>query len=134
MKQFFPFDPLSKNHILIGLLLAIWVFVFLYFTEPLDVNQFSDKEKLLYLPAYGLLGVLLYVINLPFQYWLYKKQKKQWYVISEFFFISVFIIIAIIMLRLFYLHVIMDWHPNAYLKTALTEAITVGWSTNPFVL
>ncbi len=128
MKQNYPFDPLLKHHLIMGLLLAIWVFVFLYFTEPLDVNEFNDSEKLIYLPAYGFIACLLYYICLPFQNWLYRKCKNQWFILSELSFVMVFSIVGIIVLRLFYLHVIMDWHPFAYsfsyhLKSILLPAL-----------
>lgn len=114
LKRSYPFDPSLKHHAIIGLVLAIWVFVFLYFTEPLDVNEFSDEEKLIYLPAYGLLGTILYFINLPLQNWLYRKRNKKWLLTSEIAFTLSFIIIRVIVLRLFYLHIIIDWNPNAY--------------------
>jgi len=113
LKQHFPFDPLLRHHALISLLLAAWVFVFLFFTEPLDVNEFNNSEKLIYLPGYGLLGALLYLVCLPFQYWLYKLHKHKWSIYSEIFFLSVFILISIIALRLFYLQVVINWHPNS---------------------
>ena len=121
MKRPYPFDPLLKHHLLIGFLLAIWVFVFLYFTEPLDVNEFNPEEKLIYLPAYGLIAALLYVCILPFQNWFYKKFDEHWFILSELLFNLLFIIFGIVALRLFYLHFIIDWSPNAY---SLTYHIT----------
>ncbi|MEZ4796657.1 MAG: LytTR family DNA-binding domain-containing protein [Flavobacteriaceae bacterium] len=112
MKKNYPFDPSIKSHFIIAIGLAIWIFVFLYFTEPLDVNEFGDKEKLIYLPLYGVLGAILYLTVLPFQYFLSKKGK--WSLVKELCFLIVFIIISIAFLRLFYLHVIMEWNPKAY--------------------
>jgi len=110
----YPFDSSIKHHLLIALGLGVWIFVFLYFTEPLDVNEFEHAEKLIYLPLYGILGALLYLISLPFQYWLFKRNNKSWVVLHEILFLIVFIIISTLILRLFYLHIITDWHPNAY--------------------
>lgn len=110
----YPFDPSTKHHLLIALGLAIWIFVFLYFTEPLDVNEFGDSEKLIYLPMYGGLGALLYISILPFQYWLFKRGLSSWTVLHELLFMFVFIGITIVVLRLFYLHFIIEWHPNRY--------------------
>ncbi|WP_299128665.1 LytTR family DNA-binding domain-containing protein [uncultured Winogradskyella sp.] len=128
MKRNYPFDPLLKNHILIGLLLAVWIFVFLYFTEPLDVNEFDESEKLIYLPIYGVIGALLYLLNLPFQYWLYKKYQNSWTLSSELIWLTVFILVSIIILRLYYLQFIVEWDPYAYglvyhLKAILFPAI-----------
>ena len=103
-----------KHHGLIALGLAVWIFIFLYFTEPLDVNEFGDKEKLIYLPIYGTIGALLYILILPFQYWLYRKHNTVWKRSSEVLFLTVFVCIAIAALRLFYLQFIVEWHPNAY--------------------
>lgn len=113
MRTAYPFDPSLKHHVLIAFGLAIWIFVFLYFTEPLDVNEFRDDEKLIYLPLYGILGTFLYVISLPFQNWLFKRTSS-WSLRNEVLFLFVFIIISIVILRLFYLHFIVNWHPNAY--------------------
>ncbi|WP_298757792.1 LytTR family transcriptional regulator DNA-binding domain-containing protein [uncultured Psychroserpens sp.] len=128
MNTKYPFDPSIKHHLIIALGLAIWIFVFLYFTEPLDVNEFGDTEKLIYLPIYGLIGALLYVVILPMQIWLYKKNGTTWKLSNELLLITVFICIAIITLRLFYLHFIVEWHPNAYefwyhLKAIMLPAI-----------
>ena len=113
---------------LIAIGLAIWIFVFLYFTEPLDVNEFNDSEQLIYLPLYGLIGAMLYLIILPFQMWLFKKRKHVWTLFNEIVFLALFSFIAIVALRLFYLHFIVEWHPNAYsfwyhLKSILFPAI-----------
>lgn len=114
MNRNYPFDPLLKHHLLIALLLAVWIFVFLYFTEPLDVNEFGDQEKLIYLPIYGLLGSLLYITHLPVQYWLYKRHQNSWRISSELVWLLIFIAVSIVVLRLYYLQFIVEWNPNAY--------------------
>ena len=128
MKTRYPFDPSIKHHLIISLGLAIWVFIFLYFTEPLDVNEFGDREKLIYLPIYGVLGAILYIACLPFQNWLYSRNRKRWTLKTEMLFLLVFIAFAIVVLRLYYLQVIVEWSPNAYtlwyhLKAILFPAI-----------
>lgn len=114
MKKNYPFDPKFTHHLLIALGLAIWIFVFLYFTEPLDINEFSDYEKLIFLPAYGVLGSLLYIISLPFQYWLYNRSQKKWSILLEVIFLIVFIVVTIIGLRLFYLYIVVPNERNPY--------------------
>lgn len=113
---------------LIAIGLAIWVFVFLYFTEPLDVNEFGATEKLIYLPLYGLIGALLYLIMMPIQKLLFKRSKLQWTIINELVFLLIFMLLSILVLRLFYLHFIIEWHPNRYglwyhLKAIMLPAI-----------
>lgn len=106
MNNKYPFDPSIKHHIIIALGLAIWIFVFLFFTEPFDVNVFTDSEKLIFLPLYGLLGAFCYLLFLPIQSLLFKKNDKNWFVKTEILFFLIFIIIGIIATRLFYLFVI----------------------------
>lgn len=110
----YPFDPSIKHHLLIALGLALWIFLFLYFTEPMDVNEFSSKEKLIYLPLYGLIVAVSYLCFLPFQNWLYKKSQLQWKLAHEFVFLFVFIIISMTFARLLYLYVIVYGEPNPY--------------------
>lgn len=114
MNKKYPFDPSVKHHLIIAFSLAIWIFVFLFFTEPLDVNQFSNSEKLLYLPLYGLLGAFCYSFFLPIQYFLFKKSNQKWFLKTELLFLIIFIVIGIIAARLFYLYVIVLDEPNPY--------------------
>ncbi len=114
LKNKYPFDPTPSHHFIIALALAIWVFIFLYFTEPLDVNEFENIEKLVYLPLYAFLGALCYLSFLPFQYYLFKKNNTVWTINQEVLFISLFCIVGILLLRLFYLYVVVLGEPNPY--------------------
>lgn len=114
MKIKYPFDSAIKSHFLIALGLTIWIFVFLYFTEPLDVSEFGNREKLIYLPIYGLLGGVSYLLFLPFQNLLFKKSKKRWTLLNEMVFLTVFTLVAITLARLFYIYVIMINERNPY--------------------
>ncbi|WP_299441027.1 LytTR family DNA-binding domain-containing protein [uncultured Aquimarina sp.] len=110
----FPFDPSIKHHLLIALGLAIWIFVFLYFTEPLDVHEFNQTEKLIYLPFYGLVGSICYIFIIPVQNILFKRNKNQWSLIHEIAFLSSFIIFGLLLSRSFYLYIVMQGEPNPY--------------------
>ena len=123
MKRFFPFDPLLKHHVLISLLLAIWVFVFLYFTEPLDVQEFYESEKLIYLPGYALVAGLCYLFFLPLQNFIYHKGNKQWTIFSEIIFILTFTFISITIARCFYLYVVVANQPNPHTLDYMLTAI-----------
>ncbi|MDT0554951.1 LytTR family DNA-binding domain-containing protein [Patiriisocius hiemis] len=114
MKYKYPFDYAVKNHILIGVGLAIWIFVFLYFTEPLDVHEFGATEKLIYLPIYGLVGALAYLIILPFQSFLYRSNRENWFIQSEFLFTLLFVVFGLLVTRSVYLYVIIAGEPNPY--------------------
>jgi len=113
-KTKYPFDPSIKHHLLIALGLAVWIFAFLYFTEPLDVNEFGDREKLIYLPMYGLIGGICYSLFIPFQNWLYKRSKECWNLGLEFLFLLTFILISATFARLYYLFVVVAREPNPY--------------------
>ncbi|APY07119.1 transcriptional regulator [Winogradskyella sp. J14-2] len=127
LKTPYPFDPSLKHHAIIGLLLALWIFVFLFFSEPLDVNQFSFKEKLTYLPGYGMVGGFCYLIFLPFQRFLHKSLYSCWTILNEIVFLLSFCVLAITIARLYYLYIIMANERYPYtlgymLKTILLPA------------
>lgn len=109
----YPFDPSLKHHLFIALGLAIWVFVFLYFTEPLDVGQFDKIEKLTYLPIYGLFGSVCYLFCLPFQFWLFGK-IGQWLVWAEIIFISFLVLMGLLATWYIYYYLVVDADPYAY--------------------
>lgn len=114
MNKKYPFDPSIKHHLIIAFGLAIWIFVFLFFTEPFDVNELRTDEKFLFLSGYGLLVASLYTASLPFQYWIYRKNNNNWTLGLELLLLIFFIIITIILVRLFYLQFVVNWHPNAH--------------------
>ena len=122
MKKY-PFDASIRHHLLLGLALALWIFVFLYFTEPLDVNEFNNYEKLIYLPVYGLIGALCYVIMLPLQNYLYKRLEKQWSLKEEVLFNLAFIVFAFVLARTYYIHVIVYGESNPYSLWYYTTSI-----------
>lgn len=110
----YPFDPSIQHHLLVALGLSIWIFAFLYLTEPLDVNEFGDREKLIYLPVYGLIGGLCYSAFIPFQLFLLIKSKRRWTIGNELLFLSTFILISATLARLYYLYVVVAGEPNPY--------------------
>lgn len=110
----YPFDDSIKHHFFIALGLAIWIFLFLYFTEPLDVSEFYDSEKLIYLPIYGLIGGCCYAAFLPFQACLFRCKAQQWTIGSEFIFLFTFSLVSSIVSRLYYYYIIMIDEPNPY--------------------
>ncbi|WP_245891980.1 LytTR family DNA-binding domain-containing protein [Polaribacter glomeratus] len=129
MNKKYPFDPSLKHHFIIAFGLAIWIFVFLYFTEPLDVSEFQKSEKLIYLPLYGLLGAFCYLVFLPIQNYIHKKNDQNWFVKSEILFFLIFILVSIVIARIFYLYVIVLGEQNPYtlwyhLKTVLIPAFS----------
>ena len=105
MNTAYPFDPKFKNHLLLALGLAVWIFCFLNFTEPLDIDDFSTSEKWMYLPFYGLVGAGTYLLILPVQRLLYNKKNK-WGILNEFSFFIVMAIIGFVLARMVYLYIV----------------------------
>ncbi len=114
MNRNFPFDPSLKHHFYISIGLAIWIFVFLFTTEPLDVSEFTELEMLIYMPLYGLLGAICYLLILPLQGYLFHKKDKKWTLFSEFIFLTLFCIISVFLARMFYLFAVVPNEPNPY--------------------
>ncbi|MFD2528545.1 LytTR family DNA-binding domain-containing protein [Polaribacter marinaquae] len=121
----YPFDPSIKNHCIVAFGLAIWVFIFLFYTEPFDVNQFKDDEMPLYMSLYGLLVGTCYLVFIPIQEILFKKYKENWYVISEILFLLTYVIISIIAARLFYLYAVVPGEPYPYTLGYHLKAILI---------
>lgn len=101
----FPFDPKLKHHLLLALGIAIWIFCFLNFTEPLDINDFTTAQKWIYLPFYGLAGAITYLLILPLQYKIYDTYKK-WTLIHELVFLLSLLLIGFVLARAVYLYII----------------------------
>lgn len=110
----YPFHPLLKSHLLLAAFLFTWIFTFLYLTEPLDVSELSNTEKLSYLPLYGLVGALAYLAMLPFQYWLLKRRNGNWLLWDEFLFFLVFFVVGFLLARFVYLYIIVSGELNPY--------------------
>jgi hypothetical protein len=110
----YPFDPSIKHHLIIAFGLALWIFVFLYFTEPLDVNRLNTNDKLLFLLGYGLIGGMSYILFLPFQYLIFNKSEEKWSLLSELLFLVSFCACLIAIARAYYLYIIMANDRNPY--------------------
>jgi hypothetical protein len=110
----YPFQPLKRSHTLLAFGLFVWIFVFLYLTEPLGVSVLNTQEKLTYLPLYGAAGALSYLGMLPFQYWLLKRRKGNWFLLDEFIFLLVFAVVGFILARVVYRYIIVYGEPNPY--------------------
>ncbi|MGK0386116.1 MAG: hypothetical protein ACI849_000723 [Patiriisocius sp.] len=113
MNYSFPFDPRVKHHILLAIGLAIWIFCFLNFTEPLDINDFTKTEKWMHLPFYGFAGAATYLLILPLQYKIYNFNKK-WTLLHELLFLLCIVIIGFVFARGVYLYIIVPDEPYPY--------------------
>lgn len=80
----------------------------------MDVNEFGETEKLIYLPLYGLIAAICYLCFMPLQNLLFKKSGYNWRLRHEIIFLLSFVVLAITIARLFYLYVIVLGQPNPY--------------------
>jgi len=103
----YPFDPRAKHHCIIAIGFAIWIFLFLYFTEPLDIRVFTDNEKLAYLPLYSVAVAITYLLIIPLQKRLFFKSNKKWTFKNEFITLSIFLFISLIVIRILFVYVVM---------------------------
>jgi DNA-binding LytR/AlgR family response regulator len=122
LKNTYPFDPSIKHHLIIALGLAIWIFIFLFFTEPLEVGQLDDLDKLKFLPIYGLFGAAGYLLCLPIQSWLARKEGK-WLLRSELIFMFNLVLIGFVTSWLVYFYIVVDANPYAYTIDYFAKAI-----------
>lgn len=67
-----------KHHLIIAGVISWWIWVFLFFTEPLDVRELSYHEKLQFLFGYALMLFISYSLTIPFQHILYARLGKKW--------------------------------------------------------
>lgn len=81
-KKSYPYHPNIQSHLWIALGLGIWIFLFLFLIKPLTVDTLSFNEQLLYVPFYGLVAGVSYLLAILPQKFLYEKQQ-QWLVYHE---------------------------------------------------
>jgi len=90
-----------KHHIIVGLLLGLWLSIFLIVIAPFDASDLSFKIRLILLPAYGLIFFLSYNILIPLQNYLFKVLKR-WHIGLEFSFVFMFTLVAMVSSFLYY--------------------------------
>lgn len=135
MRKGYPFNKTLKNHLWIALGLGLWVFVFLYFSEPFGIDEVPRERKLFTLPVYGLIQSLSYCIPLLYQVAVVKKHPL-WSIANEALFIGLTVIIGAIINFAFYKYVVVGNVENAfyfieYLKLFYLPALTI---VLPFVV
>ncbi|RKF04933.1 LytTR family transcriptional regulator [Tenacibaculum lutimaris] len=113
MKKKYPLDKNVKDHLWISFALSLWVFLFLYFAEPFDINRFTLTEKMTFLPIYGAIQGLCYCISLGYQS-IYVSKQKCWVYINELIFILVMIFVGFWINFLFYKNFIVNNEPHTY--------------------
>lgn len=76
MKNQLAFPPNNKYHIGIGLILGIWIYLFLVLIGPFDAFPLRMGWRAQIMVGYGLCFTLSYLLIIPLQTFLYKKLGK----------------------------------------------------------
>ena len=84
-----------KLHLFIGLIVAIWLVLFLVLIAPFDASDLSFRIRLLLLPPYGLISFLGYLVIILIQRWVSLKWKR-WTIFSEIGIILIFNILVLL--------------------------------------
>jgi len=101
----YPIDKNLAHHFLVALGLFLWTFVFLYFSEPFFINEFSLYDKLTLLPLYGLVESLSYWCAIFYQK---RNIKKDWLLKNEVIFTVILSISGAILNYLFYKYMVVS--------------------------
>jgi hypothetical protein len=84
-----------KHHAVVGLIISLWLVIFLIIIAPFDAAELRFIARLVILPIYGVISFTTYMFLIPFQNWIFHYFKK-WSITLEALFIIIFNIIQII--------------------------------------
>jgi heme/copper-type cytochrome/quinol oxidase subunit 2 len=105
MVRKYPFDYHLKNHFWLAIGLFLWLFVFLWFTKPFQLEDLEINQQLSVSLSYSFFGSLTYLLSLIVQHFLLKSSKK-WTILDEVLFAISLAIIGFIFIFLFYKNVL----------------------------
>lgn len=129
MNKDYPLHRKKSVHLWVAMTLSIWVYVFLFFSEPFDINRFSQNEKIWLLPCFGLLAGISYYIPLFYQYKILNK-KNHWNIKNEITFVGLVVFIGAFFFYFFYKNFVAEYEPGTYnffdyLKKVYLPAIVI---------
>jgi hypothetical protein len=101
MLKFVSFTTPPKQHVWISLIFGAWIYLFLVLVGPFDVFDLDMDWRMKSMLPYSLIIIGSYFISVPFQNWMYSKQKK-WNMTREFLFTSFFFLICFVPIFLYY--------------------------------
>ena len=94
-------NPSIIHHLLIGIFISFWFFIFAYFIKPFDDGTISSKQWILISGGFSLIAFLCYVFIAVIQKRLYHKLLK-WSIIFEIIILLLFHFLFFIMTYLYY--------------------------------
>ncbi len=84
-----------RLHLTIGLMVSIWLVVFLVLIAPFDASELSLPIRIQILPPYGIISFVGYMAIVPLQNYLFKSLKK-WTVLLEALIIAVYTVLVLL--------------------------------------
>jgi hypothetical protein len=124
----YPFQENNKSHYLVAISLGIWVFAFLWFTEPFELSDFNFYEKTKTIPLYGFFSALSYTLALFVQNYLHKKHKN-WILFYEIIFLCISLTIASVFMYIIYHYGLENYNKEytyfIYLKLIYTPSLVI---------
>jgi len=120
-KKSYPFHPQTQTHLWISLSLGVWVFLFLFLVKPLTIDSLSFQDQLRYIPIYGMVAGISYLLTIIPQYYLYRKQKQQWFILNE----------LVILLNLTIISALLIW---MFFRFVVTIDDAIPWALGEFLI
>jgi len=75
------------------------------------------------LPLYSLAGIVVYLLTLPFQQLIYRKNNKQWYLTNELSFFTLLLIISLFIFRILFLFIVYNFTLWEFIKFFFLPAV-----------
>jgi len=90
-----PLNISFKHHIIIGLIIGIWLALFLIIIAPFDASDLSFSIRLKILPFYGFISFVSYIAIIPIQNVIFKR-LKYWNILFETAYILIFSMLTLV--------------------------------------
>ena len=94
-------NPSIKHHLLIGIFISFWFFLFAYFIKPFDDGTISSKQWILISVGFSLIAFLCYGSIAVIQKSVYQKVLK-WNIVFEIIIILLFHLLFLVMTYFYY--------------------------------
>lgn len=94
-------NPSIKHHLLIGIFICFWFFIFAYFIKPFDDGTISSKQWILISIGFSLIAFLCYGLIAVIQKSFYQKVLK-WNILYEIIILLLFHFLFLVMTYFYY--------------------------------
>lgn len=94
-------NPSINHHLLIGIFISFWFFIFAYFIKPFDDGTINSRQWILISVGFSLISFLCYGLIAVIQKNVYQKVLK-WNIVFEIIILLLFHLLFLIMTYLYY--------------------------------